>query len=104
MKALCIKQPYASDIMAGRKTVEWRSWRTHYRGELIITSAKKPAERLDNKKDYPLGYALGTVELVDVKYFPDEDCYGWIFENPKPFKKPVPVKSQLGIFNLEIQL
>lgn len=36
MKVLTIRQPWATLIMLGIKQLETRSWRTHYRGELVI--------------------------------------------------------------------
>lgn len=36
MKALTIRQPWASLIAHGVKTIETRSWRTHYRGPIAI--------------------------------------------------------------------
>jgi hypothetical protein len=42
MKALSIKQPYASLIAHGIKNVENRSWRTHFRGKIYIHASAKP--------------------------------------------------------------
>ena len=39
MKALSVQQPYASLIAHGEKTVEIRSWRTQYRGDLLIVAS-----------------------------------------------------------------
>lgn len=36
MKALSIKEPYASCIREKKKFIETRSWKTNYRGELLI--------------------------------------------------------------------
>ncbi|TDE53772.1 ASCH domain-containing protein [Flavobacterium sp. GT3P67] len=42
MKALSIKQPYASLIAHGIKDIENRTWQTHFRGRIFIhASAKK---------------------------------------------------------------
>jgi len=38
MKALSIRQPFASLILAGKKTIETRNWATKYRGPLLICS------------------------------------------------------------------
>ena len=35
-RCLTVRQPWASLIIAGTKTVEHRRWRTDYRGELWI--------------------------------------------------------------------
>lgn len=42
MKALSIKNPWASLIAAGLKPREIRSWRTHYRGPVLVCSSLKP--------------------------------------------------------------
>lgn len=41
VKAISLWEPWASAVMTGAKTVETRSWHTHYRGELLICAAKK---------------------------------------------------------------
>lgn len=44
MKALTVRQPWASLIAAGVKTIETRSWSTEYRGPLAIHAGKhRPA-------------------------------------------------------------
>ena len=40
MRALTIRQPWASLIALGVKTIETRSWQTHYRGPLLIHAGK----------------------------------------------------------------
>lgn len=40
MKVLTIKQPWASLIIEGYKRFEFRSWKTNYRGELLIHAGK----------------------------------------------------------------
>ena len=45
MKALTITEPYASLIREGVKKIETRSWKTNYRGEILIhASAKMPTK------------------------------------------------------------
>lgn len=41
MKALSIKQPWASLIAHGIKDIENRTWRTHFRGKIYIHSSGK---------------------------------------------------------------
>lgn len=36
MKVLTIRQPWASLIIEGYKMFEFRSWKTNYRGEILI--------------------------------------------------------------------
>lgn len=42
MKALTVKQPWASLIMSGEKDVENRSWATRHRGLIAIHSSARP--------------------------------------------------------------
>lgn len=44
MKAISIKQPYASLICEGIKDIENRSWQTHYRGPIYIHASAKPTK------------------------------------------------------------
>ena len=55
MKALTIRQPWASLIAAGVKTIETRSWSTKYRGPLAIHAGKHKPERV-------AGYLLAPPE------------------------------------------
>jgi len=80
MKALTIHQPWAWAILEGIKTVENRSWRTHYRGELWI-HASVSKRKLKNVRcseyeltlmmerwkpqDFHFGAIIGRVQLVD---------------------------------------
>ena len=40
MKAISLKQPWASLIVSGRKTIELRTWNTKFRGEFYIHASK----------------------------------------------------------------
>jgi hypothetical protein len=80
MKALTIQQPWASLIAMRVKTIEFRSWKTNYRGLLAIHAGQRfPAENKEllHEKPYssyidsddlplPLGQIIAVAELVDV--------------------------------------
>jgi len=66
MKALSVKQPWATFIAWGRKTIEIRSWTTRYRGPLVICASGRDL-KMDDGFVYPAGYALAQVQLVDVR-------------------------------------
>lgn len=87
MKALSIKQPWASLIMAGRKEIEVRTWKTDYRGPLIIHAGKKidreamdffrglnpvfdnrlgPPCKIIRNLEFPMGCILGKVNLMEI--------------------------------------
>lgn len=46
MKALSVKQPFANQILTGQKRIEYRTWQTPYRGDLVICSCRKPDKML----------------------------------------------------------
>jgi hypothetical protein len=54
MKALSIRQPYATLVCAGVKDVENRSWSTKYRGRLLIHASRWSGARDVFDRDLPL--------------------------------------------------
>lgn len=110
MKALSIWPEYATEIAQGWKTVEFRTWKTDYRGDLVICSSSR------KQKGFVSAHALCLVELVDIVPFGYEhleaagmnwveEGFAWILENPRMIK-PVPVKGQLRLweFNGPIEI
>ncbi|HWK58128.1 MAG TPA: ASCH domain-containing protein [Parapedobacter sp.] len=85
MKCITVKQPWASLIVEGYKSIENRMWATKFRGPTLIhTSAKyahpHPWELLTDEqfatlpgsvqtdmllRDYPVSAIIGQVEIVD---------------------------------------
>jgi hypothetical protein len=119
MKALTVLQPYAAFIDAGQKTVECRTWRTDYRGDLMICAGARwadgdymiPADKIDL---YQRGVSLCVVELYDCVPFtkdhvdaaimenvPDVPCYAWLLRNVRQIPEPFPVKGKQGFFNVD---
>jgi len=105
MKALSVRQPWASLIANGSKTVELRRWKTSYRGPLLIcASANKQGKG-------PKGVAVATVDLVDIRPATTDDTadaccqpesgeFAWCLANAHPIT-PFPVKGKLSIFEVE---
>jgi hypothetical protein len=111
MRALSIRQPWGSLIVKGYKDVENRTWRTSYRGPLLIHAAL----RLDPKgfefahslgidilpEDCPRGGIIGMAELVDcVTHHPSawwRGPFAFVLANVEqlPFR---PLRGRLGIF------
>lgn len=94
-KAISVRQPYASLIMAGLKKWDTREWPTDYRGKLLIHVSRTTTERelriaeddqvapairrlgFASLADMPRGCFLGTVELTGchrVDSFLDGSC------------------------------
>ena len=70
MKCLTVKQPWASLIIEGFKCYEFRSWKTNYRGMILIHAGKNLEKDMVDRfqkyhLDYELGAIIGEAELVD---------------------------------------
>lgn len=123
MKCLSVKQPFADLIIAGKKRIEIRSWKTNYRGNFLIHASRIPditaLKRFGiEKSDITLGKIIGKVDLVGCKkyenrrdFLKDKNLhlagsykpsyrYGFILENPTRLKRPIPLNGRLGIFNV----
>ncbi|HJA27282.1 MAG TPA: ASCH domain-containing protein [Candidatus Limosilactobacillus intestinigallinarum] len=101
MKALSIRSDYAMDIFRGNKTIEYRSWSTNYRGDLLICGTARKVHG-----GVP-GYATCVAKLVGINRYGDRD-YGWQLAPFGPggsyWIEPLPVKGQLGLFNVDDRL
>jgi hypothetical protein len=101
IKALSVRQPFASQIVTGEKTIEWRSKPLVYRGPLVIcasASAKFFLQNTDGSETMlPVGVALGVVDVVGCRPFtkadlcdaccegvlPPYDGYAWLLREPR---------------------
>lgn len=110
MKALSVRQPYADMIWYndGEKPYEFRTWRTDYRGDLLICSTANP-----KIKDTICGCALCVVRLNDCievtaknyKDFgldekPEGKLYAWQLTDNRMIK-PFAVKGKLNFFEVD---
>lgn len=128
MKVLTIKQPWATLIMQQDKRFEFRSWKTKYRGDLLIHAAKgvdkEAIKRLEKyiPDNIPTGKILGRATLIDcVKVSPEfkekllkenkdiykdssfKENYGWQIEDVEVFEKPIEASGKLGLWEYEIK-
>lgn len=127
MKVLSIKEPYATLIKNKIKFIETRSWKTQYRGDLIIHSCKgvypikEKIKHLISEQDLKYGQLLCVVTLEDCIYIDEkfagkvkkEDynnylCgdysigrYAWVLSNVRVLKKPVEISGQLSLWNYD---
>ena len=124
MKCLSVCQPFAELIVQGKKTIELRKWNTKFRGEFLIHAAKNILiEDCRRMKILPsaitIGAIIGKVNLVDVKkYDSDKELYtdkkkhhsissktnnkyGFILENPKKLRVPIPYSGKLNFFEFQ---
>ncbi|MBQ3021147.1 MAG: ASCH domain-containing protein [Bacilli bacterium] len=123
MKALTIKQPYASLIVNNYKEYEFRSWNTNYRGKILIHAGLSKYSNLNDFNMYNLDYIYGAIigeayivdsikvdkefdsylhKLNNLVYAGDHvDLYAWKLENIVKYDKPIFVKGKLGLWNYE---
>jgi uncharacterized protein (UPF0264 family) len=127
--ALSIKQPWATLLVHGLKTIEVRSWRTARRGRVLIHAARIPDERPEAWSRVPpqlqqaarqVGGVLGSAVLTDCRayrsleafcadrsrhlnepsWFRPPLLYGFTFTNPTPLPF-VPCPGQTRFFLAE---
>lgn len=125
MKVLTIREPWASLIIEGYKEYEFRSWKTNYRGKILIHSGLNiEKDNLVKFKDYDInvqkGKIIGEATLVDcIKVTEDfqnellkkdkivygqsdhDSTYAWKLENVIKYDEPISVKGKLGLWNYE---
>ncbi len=97
MKALSVRGDYIMDMITGKKKIEYRTWKTNYRGPLLMCSTTKKVAGAAP------GYAICVVNLKSIQYFPFEDLYHWNIELADVIK-PIHVKDQLKLFNVDNNL
>lgn len=126
MKALSFRQPWAELVLQGRKTMDLRTYNTHYRGRMAIHASQtvesdKCWENDLNPDNLDVGGIVGTVELVDVipldeatynKHQPAhlggrrwrEGLYGWVLAHPERLPTFIPARGRTNLFNIELDL
>lgn len=120
MKALSVQQPFAFEILSGRKTIEVRTWDTPMRQDVLICSSGKAAfsrEDMEELEDeygcsFLYGHALCVVRIADVRPMRwgdeeralvdevDPEAYSWVLEDVRPVI-PFPVKGKQGLFEVD---
>lgn len=119
MKALSVKQPYASALADGEKNIEFRSKPTKHRGELLICSSKSGGNiwwTFGNGASLPLprGTMMAVRVLVDCRPMTEEDkaeigapdniagWYAWVFDKEDGRAvQPVAVAGSISFFEVE---
>jgi hypothetical protein len=121
IRALTIRQPFPELILRRRKPYEIRSWRTNYRGPLLIHSAAKiktDCARESGLKPETLTTSafVGVVVLSDVRPYTRADSklltqkraiggwspgqFSWVLRKPIRFARPIKANGKLGLFTV----
>lgn len=127
MKVITIKQPFATLIAEGLKEYEFRTWRTKYRGDILIHAGKgidkkamKSYEHLN--LEYPNGCIIAKATITDCVYIDDKmretlkkkdplvyssiikhtdwNGYGFKLENVEKIE-PIPVNGKLSLWDYD---
>ena len=123
MKALSIKQPWASLIAEGIKDIENRTWKTNFRGRIYIhvSSPKKFNVQMTDEQTVKafsvltdgmngklhFGAIIGEVDIVDCvmgheSIWAEKDCYNWVLANPVMYIHPYRnVKGKLSFWEFD---
>lgn len=125
MKVITIKQPWATLIAKGYKEYEFRTWKTKYRGDILIhagkTIDKKAMDRFKNLDlEYPKGCIIAKAKITNCIYVDDKFVKEVVLKNPKIYKslinkdnwsgygfkmeevkeiEPIQINGKLGLWN-----
>ena len=132
MKVLSLQEPYATFIKEGFKKIETRSWKTNYRGKLLIHAGKSNkwlneisdsrVKRLLELTSLNHGKIICQVDLVDCVYMDEQFIdeikknneieyllgiykvgrYAWILDNIKIIDNPIEINGKLNLWEFEM--
>ena len=128
MKVITVKQPFATLIAEGLKEYEFRTWRTKFRGDILIHAGKgidkKAMERYKHLNlDYPSGKIIAKATITDCLYVDDNlkeelqekdpvvyygilqkesnwDGYGFKLENIEKIE-PIEINGKLSLWDYD---
>lgn len=128
MKVITIKQPFATLIAEGLKEYEFRTWKTKFRGDILIHAGKgidkKAMKRYEHLNlEYPSGQIIAKATITDCVYVDDNlkeqlqkknplvyygilqkdsnwDGYGFKLENIKKIE-PIEINGKLSLWDYD---
>lgn len=129
MKVITIKQPWATLIAEGYKKYEFRTWKTKYRGDILIHAGKgidkKVMDRFKHLNlEYPVGQIIAKATITDCIYVDEKfaqkcvekdpiihkglinkgdwDGYGFKIENIEKIS-PIEVNGKLSLWDYDYE-
>ena len=130
MKVITIKQPFATLIAEGLKEYEFRTWKTKFRGDILIHAGKgidkKAMKRYEHLNlEYPSGQIIAKATITDCLYVDDNlkeqlqkknplvyygilqkdsnwDGYGFKLENIKKIE-PIEINGKLSLWDYDYE-
>lgn len=93
-RALSIRQPFAEQILTGKKRREYRSRQTWIRGRVYLYAGKALADAsfAGDVDSLPRGYIVGSIEIAGCKAMPDGG-YAWLLEAPRRYRQPIATRG-----------
>ena len=124
MKVLTLKQPWATLVAEGIKKYEFRTWKTNYRGKVLIHAGagvekKELAKFKDLNLEYPSKRIIAEVEIEDCLELDDNlnkkiinenniaygskyrTGYAWKLKNVKKINVDKEINGKLGLWNID---
>jgi hypothetical protein len=124
LPVLSVRQPWASYIASGLKSIELRSWASEYRGWLWIHASRQPdLEAMSvfnlNATEFPTGGLLGIAYLASCSLIgttgewialrnehrsPGQftpGTYGWRFRDTVALREKIASRGELRLFSLD---
>jgi len=128
MKALSLRQPWATLIVSGRKSIEIRTWRPRKlklpQWILIHASMKADTDMLEAfgmLEDLPKGALVGEAVMTGVVQYNtknrwleemnkhlnmpewyEKGLYGFVFADQTEYARPIPSKGRLNFFDVDM--
>ena len=126
MKVITLKQPWATLVAEGIKKYEFRTWKTNYRGKVLIhAGAGIEKKELDKFKElnleYPSKRILAEAEIEECLELDDilndkiihenniaygskrRTGYAWKLKNIKKINVDKEINGQLGLWNIDLK-
>lgn len=126
MKVLTLKQPWATLVAEGIKKYEFRTWKTNYRGRVLIHAGagidkKELARFKDLNLEYPSKKIIAEVEIKDCLELDDKlndeiiqenniaygskkrTGYAWKLGNVKKIDVDKEINGKLGLWNIDLE-
>jgi len=126
MKVITLKQPWATLVAEGIKKYEFRTWKTNYRGKVLIhAGAGIEKKELDKFKElnleYPSKRIIAEAEIEECleldnklndKIIRENNIvygskrrtgYAWKLKNIKKINIDKEINGQLGLWNIDLK-
>ena len=106
MKAISVRQPFATRLVRGTKPYEYRSWPTKFRGPVLIHASRTPfageVPIAKHERKLPLGAIVGAVTIIDCIRLAEGVDNEWGFAVGKFIEcEPIPIRGALGFFSVD---